>query len=598
MKKSIVLSLCVALLLAIAAAVCSLPTIKYKKVVAMIPMRDSVSLYTVIYQPRWGKNHPILITRTPYSVAPYDNKVPRDFNTDYRTLCYTLRGYILVFQDVRGRFMSQGEFENIRPASHPINEATDAYDTVEWLVNNIENNNGAVGFTGCSYPGFYAMYGALSNHPAVKASSPQAPVTDWFLGDDMHHNGVMMIADSFSFMPVMSHTNHQPTTEWEPTRLHDYSPDQYTFFRAATRDSLRSVMHPSTFWDTISSHPDYDQWWQSRNVRRYMHNIKPAMLIVGGTFDAEDCYGAWNSYRAICNQSPQTTCHLVIGPWAHGAWGNRKAHRLGNENFGRKASYKYYIDNFELPFFEYHLRGKGSANAIPPISVFSSGSNRWHHPASLSSTESYNSRLYLDGSALTATAPTSEQSVSYISNPDNPVPYNTPSTHRSREYMVADQRFTDGRDDVVRFVSEPLAADMTILSAIKVNLNISCTTTDVDLVVRIIDLHPEDGSQKAGYQMLVRGDIMRARYRDSFSAPQPLTPNQKTTVSFTLSDIAHTFRASHRIMVCVQSSWFPLAERSPQQFVELWHCRADEFIPATVTIHNDSNIEFNTLCDN
>lgn len=580
-----------ALVVFLAVGISNLPMIKYEKVVVKIPMRDSVELYTTIYKPRWGNGHPILIQRTPYSVAPYQASIPKQMFADYLTRSYMLRGYILVYQDVRGRFMSGGEFENIRPAIGEINEATDAYDTVEWLINNIEGNNGAVGFTGCSYPGFYAMYGALCAHPAVKAVSPQAPVTDWFLGDDLHHNGVMMIADSFSFMPVMSHTNHTPTTEWLPTRQHDYSPDQYSFFRTATRDSLRSVMHPSTFWDIISNHPDYDEWWQSRDVRRYMHNITPAVLVVGGTFDAEDCYGAWNSYRAIRRQSPNTICHLVIGPWAHGAWREDSAEVLGDFNFGNKASNRYYMHNFELPFFEHHLRGK-NAKPLAPISVFISGSNRWVELEQLAEIEQYNTRLYLDGGRVTEQQPDVLEGVSYTSDPNNPVPYDTPSVSRRREYMVADQRFTDTREDVLRFVSQPLEQELTILSGIKVNLNISCTTTDVDLVVRIIDLHPSSEGALSEYQMLVRGDIMRARYRNSFSEPQPLTPNEKTSVSFTLPDIAHTFKPSHRIMVCVQSSWFPLAERSPQQYLNLWHCTADQFVPADVTLYNNSYIEF------
>lgn len=578
--------------LAIVAA-SQIPQVKYRKEIYQIALRDSVKLYTVVYTPRWGNNHPILIQRTPYSVSPYDSKVTLDLIKDAYTRPYALRGYILVYQDVRGRFMSEGEYQNIKPMSEPVNEATDAYDTVEWLVANIKGNNGNVGFTGCSYPGFYAMYAALSGHPAIKAVSPQAPVTDWFMGDDLHHNGVMMIADSFSFMPMMSHTNHTPTTEWLPTRHHDYDPDQYTFFLNATRDSLRKVMSPSSFWDEISAHPDYDEWWQQRDVRRYMHNIKPAILVVGGTFDAEDCFGAWNTFRAIRSQSPQTECHLIMGPWAHGAWKGRNAQKLGDFDFGRKAANHHYMHNYELPFFEYHLRGKGSLKKLPEVALFATGSNRWIEGSEIP--QSTPKTLYLDHHNLCEKAPEQPHSLCYKSDPESPVPYAPNSKRRTREYMIADQRFTEGRNDVLTYISEPLKEDITAVGGVEVCLNISCSTTDVDLAVRVIDLHPTDKSEKSEYQMLVRGDIMRARYRDSFVHPTPLQPDTKTTVRFTLPDIVHTFKAGHKIMVCVQSSWYPLAERSPQQFVNLWHCTADQFIAANVHIHNDSTIKFNTL---
>lgn len=568
--------------------------VKYEKVECSIPMRDSVALHTTIYKPRWGKNHPILIERTPYSSAPYGESIPRALVTSYRLRNLVLRGYIIVYQDVRGRFMSGGEFENVRPMSHAVNEATDAYDTVEWLVNNVEGNNGCVAFTGCSYPGFYAMYGGLSGHPAVKAIMPQAPVTDWFMGDDVHHNGVMMLSDAFNLMPMLSHTNHQPTTEWLPTRNHKMSPDRYHFFIRATRDSLRSVMHPSSFWDAMSEHPDYDEWWQQRNVRSYMHNIKPAVMVVGGTFDAEDCYGAWNTYKAIRSQSPQTDCRLVMGPWAHGAWNGRKAHKLGDMNFGSKARSSYYTKHFELPFLEYHLRGKGSLESLPKVAVFVTGSDSWLTAEEWRPAEAEDIKYYLDGGKLTVAEPTTTQWQSYISDPDNPVPYDSVTDYRRREYMVADQSFTDSREDVLCFTTEPFTQQQTLLGEVAVELDVAITTTDADFAVRVVDVFPED-AQMPNYQMLIRAEIMRARYRNSFSAPEAVTPGQRTKIRFVLPDIAHTFKAGHRLKVCVQSSWFPLAESSPQQFVNLWHCTSADFVPTEVKLYNSSNITFSTL---
>ena len=586
-----ILYICAAVAIVAAALFSRSTTLSYEKLECSITMRDSVHLHTAIYKPRWGKNHPILIMRTPYSCAPYGEKKMEYLNENYLYRNYLRRGYILVFQDVRGRFMSEGEFENVRPALGTTNEATDAYDTVEWLINNIKGNNGRVGFYGCSYPGFYAMMAGVDAHPAVKAISPQAPVTDWFMGDDVHHNGVMMLADSFNLMPMFGHTNHTPTTEWLPTRHHENEPDQYTYFLSATRDSLRSIMHPSTFWDIMSAHPDYDEWWQQCNLRSYLYDIKPAVLVVGGAFDAEDCFGAWNTYRAICTQSPQTDCRLVIGPWAHGAWSHDNAEYLGEFNFGKYASTKYYADNFELPFFEYHLRGKGSLDKLPQNALFLSGSNSWAYDIAELPTKTF----YLYGNALTDEKPAVEEFNNYTSDPKNPVPYDRPSMDRRREYMVADQSYSTDRNDMLTFTTEPLAEDITFVGEITASLDVAITTTDADFAVRVIDIYPEDDAHHPNYQMLVRGDIMRSRYRHSFSNPAPMTPNARENVTFTLPGIAHTFKAGHRIMVCVQGSWYPLAERSPQQFVNLWSCTAEEFIPTDVTLFNSSTITFNQL---
>lgn len=586
-----ILYICAAVTIVAAALFSRSTTLCYEKLECSIAMRDSVHLHTAIYKPRWGKNHPILIMRTPYSCTPYGKEKLEYLSQNYLYRNYLRRGYILVFQDVRGRFMSEGEFENVRPALGTTNEATDAYDTVEWLINNVEGNNGRVGFYGCSYPGFYAMMAGVDAHPAVKAISPQAPVTDWFMGDDVHHNGVMMLADSFNLMPMFGHTNHTPTTEWLPTRHHENEPDQYTYFLSATRDSLRSIMHPSTFWDIMSAHPDYDEWWQQRNLRSYLYDIKPAVLVVGGAFDAEDCFGAWNTYRAICTQSPQTDCRLVIGPWAHGAWSHDNAEYLGEFNFGKYASTKYYADNFELPFFEYHLRGKGSLGKLPQNALFLSGSNSWAYDIAELPTKTF----YLYGNALTDEKPAVEEFNNYTSDPKNPVPYDRPSMDRRREYMVADQSYSTDRNDVLTFTTEPLAEDITFVGEITASLDVAITTTDADFAVRVIDIYPEDDAHHPNYQMLVRGDIMRSRYRHSFSNPTPMTPNARENVTFTLPGIAHTFKAGHRIMVCVHGSWYPLAERSPQQFVNLWSCTAEEFIPTDVTLFNSSTITFNQL---
>ncbi len=561
-----------------------------------IAMRDGVRLHTTVYAPRSAEPAPILIFRTPYGCAPYGpGRFPSSLEEGYlRT--YLDRGYILVLQDVRGRYMSEGEFVNVRPAAGKgaVDETTDSYDTVEWLVCHVPHNNGRVGFTGSSYPGFYALMGALCGHPAVRAVSPQAPVVDWFMGDDTHHNGVLMLTDSYRFIPGMSRPGKHTPAERMPSRGQPTCPEgmtEYEFFlRIATLDSLSRMLPPTPFWEEMAAHPDYDAWWQARDVRQRCRDIRPAVLIVGGTYDAEDCYGTWNLYRTIRSQSPATTCRLVIGPWSHGAWRSGDG-RLGPFDFGVEASGRYYVEHFELPFFEHWLRGREEVRDSLPsdseaVRVYVPGRNEWQGFDRWPPAASREVTLYLhEGGALDTLRPTARRSrSSYRSDPNDPVPYMEPlGRKRDKRYMVADQRFTDGRRDVLTFVSEPLAEELTLAGPVEVTLNATLSTTDADFVVRLSDQFPE-GDSLPGYRMLVRGDVMRGRYRHSFSRPEPFRPGRVEEVRFTMPDAVHTFRAGHRIVVQVQSSWFPLAERSPQQFVNPWTCRPEEFLPCEVTL--------------
>ena len=492
-------------------------------------------------------------------------------------------------QDVRGRYMSEGDFEHVRPAgSGETDETTDSYDTVDWLVRHIPHNNGRVGFAGCSYPGFYAMMGGLCGHPAVKAVSPQAPVTDWFMGDDVHHNGVLMLTDSYRFLSGMNTPPGRVPAAKMPSMSRQTQPDERTFFLEHTAlAELTGLLKPNPFWEEMSAHPDYDAWWQERDLRRACYNVQPAVLIVGGTFDAEDCFGAWNLYRALNRQSPSTPCHLVVGPWAHGAWRNG-GRTLGAFDFGSDASWEYYMEHFEVPFFDHYLRDGNTDEAapLPAAAVFSSGDNRWHTFGRFLPREARKLTLYLAGGGILDTRrPTAKTSAStYVSDPSDPVPYcEVSGLRRPKEYMVADQRFLSGRSDVLTFVSEPLEEDMTLVGPVDADLEVTLSTTDADFVVKLIDLFPED-DPLPGYRMLVRGDIMRGRYRRSFSRPEAFTPGVPARVPFRMTDIAHTFRAGHRIMVQVQSTWFPLAERNPQQFVDVWNCRASDFVPCRISL--------------
>ena len=464
-------------LLAAVAAFAGQPVAElYDKAEYRIAMRDSVALYTAVYTPKAPGEAPVIIFRTPYGCGPYGaGRFPQGFEKGYLR-SYVDRGYIIVMQDVRGRYMSEGDFEHVRPAgSGETDETTDSYDTVDWLVRHIPHNNGRVGFAGCSYPGFYAMMGGLCGHPAVKAVSPQAPVTDWFMGDDVHHNGVLMLTASYRFLSGMNTPPGRVPAAKMPSMSRQAEPDERTFFlEHTTLAELTGLLKPNPFWEEMAAHPDYDAWWQERDLRRACYNVRPAVLVVGGTFDAEDCFGAWNLYRALIRQSPSTPCHLVVGPWAHGAWRNG-GRTLGAFDFGGDATWEYYMEHFEVPFFDHYLRDGNTDEAapLPAAAVFSSGDNRWHTFGRFLSRGARKLTLYLaDGGILDTRRPTAKISAStYVSDPSDPVPYYEASgLRRPKEYMVADQRFLSGRSDVLTFVSEPLEEDMTFVGPVDADL--------------------------------------------------------------------------------------------------------------------------------
>jgi putative CocE/NonD family hydrolase len=588
----------------------------YTKQEIYIPMRDGVKLFTSIYAPKSNtEQHPILMTRTPYSCAPYGEKNYRTFYTNHYKE-YLREGYIMVIQDVRGRWMSEGEFVDVRPfnpnkkTNADIDEASDTYDTVDWLIKNLNNNNGKVGVFGISYPGFYSTMAALSNHPAVKAVSPQAPVTDWFMGDDFHHNGAFMLMDGFSFYRGFGRPRPTPTTTQTPSKDIFYSKDNYKFYlETGALTNFTKLMGDSIkFWNDLMNHPNYDAWWKARNARMGAYNVKPAMLTVGGLFDAEDCFGAWATYKAIEQQSPQTNNKIVMGPWFHGQWAGRGSDGsfLGNVKFGSATSI-WYAENMEIPFFQYHLKGKGNVDKIAEANIFFTGENSWRQLAQWPPANASNSNYYLAaGGKITDTKPTAKNSFStYISDPAKPVPY-TEDVHfgRTREYMTDDQRFASRRPDVLVFQTEVLENDLTIAGPVIADLFASISTTDADFVVKVIDVFPDDFKYEGittqtgrtaptavpmgGYQMLVRGEILRGKFRNSFEKPEAFVPNKPTEVKFTLPDVAHTFKKGHRMMVQIQSSWFPLVDRNPQQFLDIYKATDKDFKKATIQIHHSA----------
>ena len=584
----------------------------YSKKEVYIPMRDGTKLFTAVYIPKdKSEKHPVLITRTPYSCAPYgEGKFPGIW---YSPRKYFMKeNYIYVQQDVRGRWMSEGTFTDVRPynpdkkSNSDIDEASDTYDTIDWLVKNIDNNNNKVGVFGTSYPGFYSAMAALSNHPSLKAVSPQAPVTDWFIGDDFHHNGAFMMMDAFDFYSSFGKPRPIPTTHG-PEGFNYPVADNYDFFlRSGALPNLTKLMGDSiAFWKDLMNHPVYDDWWKARNDRNFVQNISPgiATLIVGGLFDAEDCFGAWNLYKAIETKTKNNN-QLVMGPWYHGQWGAQDGSHLGNVLFGSNTS-DWYQQNIEFPFFDYYLKGKGSIDKIKEATIFFSGSNEWKQLPQWPPANSSPQNLYLQNNGSLSFKENKMGSVlgysEYISDPAKPVPY-TQDVHlsRTKEYMTDDQRFAARRPDVLVFKTEMLTEDITLGGPVVADLMVSISSTDADFVVKLIDVFPDNfaytGASKnnyvmSGYQMLVRGEVMRGKFRNSFEKPEAFVPNKPTRVKYSLPDIAHTFKKGHRIMVQVQSSWFPLVDRNPQKFIDIYHAKEADFQKANIRIyHTDSRI--------
>ncbi len=582
----------------------------FTKLEQTIPMRDGIKLHTSIYMPNdKSEKHPILMVRTPYSCAPYG----KDFSARLWTghwRYYARENYIIVIQDVRGRWMSEGDFVDVRPFNKSktgteIDEASDTYDAIDWMVKNIPNNNGNVGVFGISYPGFYSTMAAASGHPALKAVSPQAPVTDWFMGDDFHHNGAFFQMDGFSFYSGFGKPRPKPTTVG-PGGFEFPIRDNYKFYLENPLPKLMQHMKDSVaFWKDLYAHPNYDAWWQARDARRAMHNVKPAMLVVGGLFDAEDCFGAWNLYKAIEKQNPTTNNKIVMGPWYHGQWASNDGTKLGNVKFESNTS-QWYQNNIEIPFFNYYLKGKGEDPKLSEATIFFTGENKWRKleqwPPAGNGRDIY---LAKDG-ILSWNMPGSQTSFTeYISDPANPVPY-TEDVHfrRTREYMTDDQRFASRRPDVLTFETFPLEEDLTLAGPVIANLKVSISGTDADFVVKVIDVFPDDfkypGTTQIagrttsgqypmdGYQMLVRGEIMRGKFRNSFETPVPFKPGTIETVKFELPDVAHTFKKGHRLMIQIQSSWFPLADRNPQQFMNIYEAVEADFKKATIKIYHDA----------
>ena len=561
----------------------------YIKTEYRIPMRDGARLHTVVYAPKDADRvrYPIILNRTPYSVGPYG---PGKYAWRISQSSAMLHeGYIFAMQDVRGAFMSEGVFEDVRPekdqhaGKQDVDEGTDTFDTIEYLLKKGPKNNGRVGQWGISYPGFYTTVGLLSRHPALKAASPQAPVTDWFWDDD-HHNGAYFLT-GVSFWTAFGQPRPQLTDKW-----HDFlnvpGDDGYAFYQrlGPLKNVNSQLFHGQVkHWDDLVAHPNYDAFWQARNPRPHLHDLKTAVLTVGGFNDAEDLFGALNTYRAIEQQNPGLANRLVMGPWVHGGWGNggSSGEMVGNVAYGPSPS-RWYQENVEAPFFKSYLKDAQPTVAaqLPEAIVFEGGTNQWRTFDAWPPKQAQDKVLYFQANGKIAfekpaAGPESDQ---FLSDPAHPVPY-TEATAPSmtREYMTDDQRFASRRPDVLTYQTDVLSSPLTLAGPIQALLQVATTGSDADWVVKIIDVYPDNtpdnpraapGVHLGGYQQLVRSEVMRGRFRNSFSKPEPFTPGQVTAVPFILQDLMHTFQPGHRLMVQVQSTWFPLVDRNPQKYVD------------------------------
>jgi hypothetical protein len=580
----------------------------YTKYEYRIPMRDGVRLFTSVYVPNDAgpkKQYPLLMKRTPYTVSPYG--VDR-YQGSFAYESFEKEGFIFVFQDVRGQHMSEGQFVDVRPHiagkrnKTDVDESSDTYDTIEWLVTNVPYNNGRVGQWGVSYAGFYTSMGVIDSHPALKAASPQAPIADWFRGDDFHRHGAFNVQMAFSFYSGFGVARPKPTDSEEWKRFEYGTPDAYQFFLdlgPLSEVSEKRFKGEVAFWKDIAAHPNYDEFWKARNILPHLKNVKTAVMVVGGWFDTEDLYGPLATYRAIEEQNPRIKNSLVMGPWRHGGWGSA-GDKLGDAEFGFPTSRLFQAYN--LAFFKHHLKD-GPDPELPEALVFETGANRFRKLDAWPPKGVREAKLYLqkDG-GLSFEAPGDGESTfdEYLSDPNKPVPYTQEVEQRwSAEYMTEDQRFASRRPDVLVYQTAPLEHDVTLAGPLDAQLFVSTTGTDADWVVKLIDVNPGEmpgwserdeatGKKNRGaQQLLVRGEPFRGRFRDSYETPKPFVPGEITPVKFAVNDVFHTFKRGHRIMIQIQSTWFPFIDRNPQTFVpSIFEAKRTDFVKATHRVYH------------
>jgi putative CocE/NonD family hydrolase len=575
-----------------------------------VAMRDGVKLYTQVYMPVSGKvsdvgPYPFLMTRTPYSCGSYDNDVVQPRVTGNMDILKS--GYILVCQDVRGRWESEGSWVEMTPPKDGkgIDESTDTYDTVEWLLKNVAGNNGKVGIMGISYPGFYTVASIIDGHPAIKAASPQAPMMNLFDGDDSYHGGAFMLAANHSFYAPFYRPQQNPLKEEPKNNFEFFTKDAYAYYlkmgTLADLDSAAGGTNPYYHDQTI--HDTYDGYWVARNMELHMFGVKAAVMVVGGWFDAEDLAGPVKALHAIAKESPDAAADtLVEGPWVHGGWSRGTGASLGDIKFGSDTA-EFYRHTIEAPFFAHYLKG-AAWTPLPKAYTFETGSDVWKKYDAWPPKQAEKRMIYFQPKGgLAWTEPDGKASKDeYVSDPAHPVPYlgYVMEAEPPQRYMDDDQRFAATRPDVLTYETEPLTEDVTVVGPVKPRLKIASTGTDADFDVKLIDVYPdntqdaEEGEGKhvlgappvimGGYEMLIRGEPFRAKFRNSLAKPEALVPGKITDVDFSMQDVNHTFLKGHRMMVQVQSSWFPLTDRNPQVFMDIAKATAEDFKKATETV--------------
>ena len=597
----------------------------YTKYEYRIPMRDGARLFTVVYAPKdTSKTYPFLVVRTPYSVATAGQE-DRYYGVDHfppstrhlgPSKDFDKAGYLFVYQDIRGRWESEGQFVEMRPhiddkkGPQDVDTSSDMHDTCEWLLAHVPGHNGKVGIWGISYPGFNTSASIIDSHPAIKAASPQAPMTDLFQGDDAYHGGAFMLGANFNFYTFF-HPQRNPTREGLKSERFEYEglPDSYDFFlRNPTLGSLSKFFKPeeAALWNDQVRHNTYDDYWKARNLAPHLRNIRCAVLTVGGWFDAEDLQGPFSVYKAVGEQNPGVWNGLAVGPWVHGGWARYDGRRLGHVDFAADTA-EWYRKNVVFPFFEKYLKDAPNVN-LAKATVFETGTNQWRQYASWPPPGVQSKQLFFqDKGALGWAVPPGDQENEedeYVSDPNKPVPFiGYAATGVPQEYMVADQRFASRRPDVLTYQTPTLEEDVTVAGPIGVKLFMSTTGTDADFVVKLIDVYPDDFVEKqedekpkldvppptvnlSGFQQLVRGEPFRGKFRRSMERPEPFKPGETEEINFTMPDVDHVFRRGHRIMVQVQSTWFPLVDRNPQQFMNIADAKPEDFKTATQTLHH------------
>ena len=578
----------------------------YTRSTHKIQVRDGVHLHTIVYSPKdVSQKYPVIMTRTPYGIHPYEEDKYR--STLGPNKHFVKEGFIFVYQDVRGRYMSEGVYANMRPQlpSPPtplpegegrkgrgpkdIDESTDTYDSIDWLVKNVPNNNGKVGLFGISYPGFYTSAGMVNAHPALKAASPQAPIADWFF-DDFFHHGTFFLSHAFPFFDRFGDPRGPKPSPNRVTAPNYGTQDGYRFFLdigPLKNVNTRYYKNKITFWNEMMDHPTYDKFWQDRNLLPHLKKVAPAVMTVGGWFDAEDLYGTFRTYQAIEKQNPGIFNVMVVGPWAHGAWSSADSTSLGNINFGANTS-AFFQKEIELPFFNHFLKGKGE-HQLPEAYVFETGQNQWRKFDTWPPKGTQQVAIYLREEGKLSSEPPKEKDGfdSYVSDPNNPVPTcDRTAFGMPQAYMTDDMRYATARRDVLSYQTKALTEDVTLAGPIQAELYVSTTGTDSDFIVKVIDVFPDNYEKLRSYQMHVRSELIRGRYRNSFEKPEPFKAGEVAKINLTLQDVLHTFKKGHRIMVQVHSTWFPLADRNPQKYVpNIFFANDDDFTVATQKVY-------------